>query len=64
MGGMIDIGKLIAHERGDLSDKETLELFAELIRTGLAWRLQGHYGRTAAAFINEGFITPVGEVEE
>lgn len=51
---------IIGYEQGELSDDEMIALFAELIRTGMAWSLQGHYGRTAAALIEGGYITPEG----
>jgi hypothetical protein len=41
-----------------------LELFSELIKTGQAWRLQGHYGRTARAIIDAGYISKDGEILE
>lgn len=47
---------IIAYEAGELDREETLELFRELTRTGLAWVLQGHYGRTAASLIEAGEI--------
>lgn len=53
---------LIEYEEGALDDAGTLELFAELIRTGLAWSLQGSYGRTASHLIGQGFITAEGKV--
>lgn len=58
--GLLD--QVIAYEQGDLDDVETLDLFGALIADGTAWRLQGHYGRTAASLIQAGFITPEGEV--
>lgn len=48
------LSAIIAHEQGDLDDAETVELFQKLIDTGLAWKLQGHYGRTAMALIEAG----------
>ena len=50
-------GRIIAYESGELSVIETVELFAELIRTKMAWSLQGCYGRQAAAFIRAGVIS-------
>lgn len=52
------VGSIIAYENGELSARKTLELFGHLIRTGAAWSLQGSYGRTAAAFIEEGLLDP------
>ena len=54
---MPDIDKIIAYEQGDLSHDETIELFQSLINSGLAWQLQGHYGRTATALIDAGKCT-------
>ena len=55
-------GQIIAYEQGDLDADESLGLFAFLIRTGLAWQLQGSYGRTAAELINSGRISDRGEI--
>lgn len=54
---MDQIDKIIAYEQGGLSEKEMIELFQSLVDTGLAWSLQGHYGRTATQLINAGIIT-------
>jgi len=48
---------IIAYEQGELDEDETLELFQHLVDSGLAWQLQGHYGRTAAALIEAGLVT-------
>jgi hypothetical protein len=58
------VGDIIAYENGDLSDLQTLELFAHLIRTGQAWTLQGSYGRTASAVIDAGLITREGVITD
>jgi len=57
-----DINAIIAYESGELESNEVLTLFAGLIASGLAWSLQGHYGRTANALIENGYINRAGEV--
>jgi len=47
-------GRLIAFESGALGEDQMIELFQDLIDTGLAWELQGTYGRTALALISNG----------
>ena len=54
--------KIIAYECGDIDDTGILELFAELISTGTAWKLQGSYGRTASALIDAGYIDTDGNI--
>ena len=40
-----------------------VQLFADLIATGLAWQLQGRYGREAKAYIDNGLISAQGDVD-
>lgn len=51
-------GQIIAYENGELSHEEVVELFQHLVDTGLAWSLQGSYGRMAQSLIESGEITP------
>lgn len=53
---MTTIDKLMAFENGELQDAEIIELFQQLVDTGVAWKLQGFYGRTAQALIREGLV--------
>jgi hypothetical protein len=38
----------------DAEEFEVIEAWQYLIDTGIVWSLQGYYGRTAQALINEG----------
>jgi hypothetical protein len=55
---------LITYEEGMLDARETLELFALLVKSGMAWTLQGSYGRTANELIHAGYLTQEGGVTE
>ena len=50
----VDVSKIIAYENNEMTQEEVIEFFQELIDTGHAWRLQGHYGRTALRLIEYG----------
>ncbi len=54
-----DVGDIIAYESGELDQEATIAIFQRLVHSGLAWQLQGHYGRTANALIEAGYVTPV-----
>ena len=54
--------KIINFECGLLDQIGMLELFAELIKNGMAWTLQGSYGRTASALIDAGYIDTDGNI--
>lgn len=51
------VGAIIQYEGGEQSAEETLRLFQYLVDTGLAWKLQGHYGRTAKTLIDKGLVS-------
>lgn len=51
------VGQIIAYENGELDEDQTIELFQGLINSGLAWSLQGSYGRAARGLIEAGHCT-------
>jgi hypothetical protein len=53
---------MMEYESGMLSDIETIEMFSDLIKSGASWSLQGHYGRAANAFIEDGWIDKEGNI--
>lgn len=53
---MNNIDKIISYEKGDLSLEEIVNLFKDLLKTGLVWQLQGHYQRTLKQLIENGYI--------
>lgn len=61
---MDQVTAIIAYESGELDEDATVSLFQDLVNTGLAWQLQGHYGRTAAKLIEAGLVTPPGSRRE
>jgi hypothetical protein len=58
------VGKIMAWEEGRMSPKETVRFFGELVKSGMVWKLQGVYGRTAVRLIEQGYITNTGKVNK
>jgi hypothetical protein len=60
-GKMDMLDKIMAYENGEMEEEETINFFQQLINTGMAWTLQGHYGRMATALINDGRCTKAND---
>ena len=52
--GFDSVSFIMAFEEGNLSEEKLIAGFQELINSGLVWRLQDYYGRTATALIKSG----------
>jgi hypothetical protein len=48
------VGRMMAFESGELTDDKALDLFSELVKSGMAWQLEGAYGRVAGDLIARG----------
>ena len=51
------VGKICSWESGEMDEDDTVSFFQELIDSGLAWQLQGCYGRTAVSLIDAGLCS-------
>jgi hypothetical protein len=47
---------IIAYESGELDEDGIVALLQTLVDNGMAWTLQGSYGRTARALIEAGLV--------
>lgn len=55
-------GKIIEYESDEMSDENAVKLFSELVKSGMVWTLQGHYGRTAKALMDSGVLDENGKI--
>ena len=50
--------RIIDFESGEMTDEDAVvEFYQYLVDSGLAWSLQGFYGRTASSLIEAGLVT-------
>jgi hypothetical protein len=56
------VGAVIDFEGGDMSPNRVIEFFSHLLKTGMAWKLQGSYGRAAQSLIAEGYLERDGTI--
>ena len=54
--------RVLLYETDQMSEQEMISLFQDLVDTGMAWKLQGHYGRTSMILLDAGVIAPPEDV--
>ncbi len=59
---MPNVSAIIEYEEGTLDDDQVVELFADLIKNGTCWKLQGSYGRMAERLIEAKVIDHQGNI--
>ena len=55
-GGYDSVDALMRYEASELDEAGTIRLFQHLVNNGLAWKLQGSYGRHARDLLKAGLI--------
>ena len=57
------VASIIEFEDGTLDESAVITLFQHLVDSGLAWKLQGQYGRMAVALLESGRIQPAHRLD-
>lgn len=60
---VVGVEELMAFEAGEMDQDEAVNMFQRLINSGLAWQLQGFYGRTAQDLIDAGLCEPARRMQ-
>lgn len=58
------LDKIIQYETEEVDDQWLIDFVQELVNTGLAWGLQGHYGRLAHNLISKRLVALPGRVRD
>lgn len=53
--------RIMKYEQGDMTSEEIIELFQELMNTGIIYNLQGSYQRVANKLLISGLIHNIEE---
>ena len=48
--------RIIAYEQGELDDEQIIDLFSDLLNSGIVYSLQGHYQRLCQRLLDAGLI--------
>ena len=56
------VDQIMQFESSMLNDKEVMELFSDMVKTDVAWSLQGSYGRAASSLIEGGWLDKEGNI--
>jgi hypothetical protein len=48
------VNEIVRWENGEMNEEQQVAFFQKMIDSGLCWKLQGQYGRTAQELIDQG----------
>lgn len=57
------VSRIMDYEQGLMSEEEMVDLFQDLIDSGVIWSLQGSYSRVARQLIKSGLCRSVSDHE-
>lgn len=57
------VDKIIQYEDGQMTEEQMVGLFSDLVKSGMAWTLQGCYGRMASSLIDQGILDEHGNID-
>ena len=52
----VGVGEIMDYENGSMPQDKMVDMFQRMHNSGMAYQLQGHYGRTAHALLQGGYI--------
>lgn len=53
----VSVGEMMNYEEGNYDEESLIDMFQRLVNSGMAWQLQGFYGRQAKALLDAGLVT-------
>ena len=56
MDRLVSVDDMMDWEDGNMTEENEIKFFQKLLDNGMAWTLQGMYGRRTVELLNEGYL--------
>jgi len=53
---LVSVDDMMDWEDGNMTEENEIKFFQKLLDNGMAWTLQGMYGRRTVELLNEGYL--------